>query len=1364
MEEKKYFVGLDIGTDSVGYAVTDENYRLCKFKGEDMWGVTLFDEALSSAERRGYRTARRRLDRRQQRVFLISELFAAEIAKIDEGFFRRIKESRHYPESEEDKIRLFSTYAEQKAYTMRYPTIHHLITELMNSTEQHDARLVYVACAWLVAHRGHFLSEVDRRQVDKITDFKSVYQKMVDFIERDEYALPWSADVDLSSVGDALKVKLGVTKKYKRLASALFGEVRVPKVIDEAHEYNFELLLKLLCGGKVSLKDLFGKDEYGELEEKSLALGVDDERLSAIMQSLEEEDAELISVLKSVYDWSVLVEILNGHGTISEAKVAVYERHQNDLRLLKRLIKKYVPQKYYEVFRSTKIQNNYVAYVGKNKTSNLKCRVKKSANREELCKYVASVVKSIVPDEGDVASYNELTARLESADFMPKQVDGDNRVIPYQLYLYELNKILENAGEYIPFLREKDADGISGARKILSVFEFRVPYYVGPLKEKSSPKLNHWMVRRAAGRILPWNFELKVDLDASEEAFIAKMTNTCTYLPGEKDVLPKNSLIYSAFEVLNEINNIKINGREIPTEIKQGLYENVFMRYERVSVKRITEYLKSNNLLFDGDVLTGLDITVKSSLRPFRQFEGLVRGGLLTYPEVERIISRAAYSEDKARFSRWLCREFPNLPDGEVKYIAGLKLKDFGRMSKKLLCGIEGADRQTGETYTVIRAMWETNCNLMQLLSDRFTFAEQIRAYVEEYYGANPRSISERLDEMHVSNSVKRPIIRTLDILKDIVKVKGCEPERIFVEMARGAGEEQKGRRTSTRLAQILELYKRVEDSDIRLLSRRLEEWGESAHNRLQSDKLFLYFMQLGKCLYTGKDISLESVLAGDGAYNIEHIYPRSFVKDDSVINNKILVDSKANGAKDDVYPIDASVRAKMCGYWTHLNKLGLISDEKYARLTRSTGFTDEERYEFINRQLVETRQSTKAVADLLRGIYPKTEIIYVKAGLVSDFRKQFKFLKSRTVNDLHHAKDAYLNVVVGNVWHSKFSRQFWRADERQSVKTEVIFTRPVTCRGKCVWGGAQDKDRVLKIAGKNTAHLTMYSYCKRSGQNGGFFNQNPLPAAEGLIPLKKGMSTEIYGGYDSATVAGFVLAKYMLGRKSEISFVPLKLVDMNGFLNDQSFAVEYISRELGEKAHNIEILFNNRIFKIYSMISLDGARFCIRGKAGLSNIGLMNMMPFMTSADTELYIKRLESFNEKHKKNESLVWDERFDGVSKEKNLRLYTYYIQKLASWPYNKRPANATLVGKLKMRENDFSELDVFKQSNVLLQIQGIFGRIKQADLKDINESSSSGIATMSVNLSNWKKSYTDVRIIDSSASGLFETVSENLLDLL
>lgn len=1361
-KNENYFVGFDIGTDSVGYAVTNDSYDLCKFKGEPMWGATLFDEAQLAVERRGFRTARRRLDRRQQRVRLIQELFAKEIAKVDERFFQRIKESYLYPEKESDKLRLFDTYEKQKEYVTKYPTIHHLITELMNSTEPHDVRLVYLACAWLVAHRGHFLSEVDKQRVDNVTDFKAVYQKLCDFIKRDEYSLPWSESVDLAAVENAFKLRLGITKKSKLLADALFGG-KAPKFVNEQYEYNYELVVKLLCGGKCALKELFGKEYYGELEEKTIALNKDDETLAGIMQSIDETDAEFIAVLKAVYDWSVLVDILKGRSSISEAKVEAYEQHARDLKQLKKLVKKYVPEKYNELFRSENNPTNYVAYIGKNLTSDKKANVKKTVSNEELCKYVLSLLKSVHPDDADASAFENVRAHLEANDFLPKQVDGDNRVIPYQLYWYELNKILENVQNYLPFLSEKDSDGIDAADKILSVFEFRVPYYVGPLKEKSEAKYNHWMVRKAEGKILPWNFTRTVDLDASEEAFIARMTNSCTYLPCE-DVLPKCSLVYCAFEVLNEINNIKINGNEIPVSLKQCIYNDLFMKASKVTPKRLREYLLANNYINDTDVCSGIDITVKSSLAPFLQFKNLVKRGLLTYPDVEKLIRRAAYSEDKLRFRAWLQREFPQLPEKEISYVSRLNLKNFGRLSRRFLCGISGVDTKTGEVYpSILRAMWETNCNLMQLLSVRFDFKNTVDEIAREYYGAQRNSISDKLDEMSVSNAVKRPIIRTLDILKDVVKVQGHAPERIFIEMARGSNEEQKPKRTSSRLQQIRELYSKVEGEDVRELQAILDTWGDTAHNMLQSDKLFLYFIQLGNCLYTGRRIELESIIAGDGTYNIEHIYPRSFVKDDSVINNKILVDSKANGDKSDNYPVAHSIQEKMLGLWTRLNKSGLLSDEKFKRLTRRSHFTEEEKYEFINRQLVETRQSTKAVATLLKELYPDTEIVYVKAGLVSEFRQTFNALKSRSINDLHHAKDAYLNIVVGNVWHSKFSRRFWNASEHYSIKPEIVFTRAVICGDKTVWKGASDKDRVINTVRKNTAHITKYAFCRK----GGFFDQMPVSAASGLVPLKSGRPTGIYGGYNKSTATFFSIVRYKVSKKSDVMIMPVELLYADRFKSDEAFALEYakktISQIVNKTVENVEFLLNKRIVKINTVLSLNGLNVCITGKSGGGRqLGVSCMTALKTSPDVEAYIKRLESFANKTKNNPNVVLNEKYDGISDDKNLELYDLYIQKLQSPPYVYRPANPheTLA---KGREK-FKALSQNAQVTVLLSIQGLFGRAPKADLSAIGGAPSAGVAALSSSLSNWKKAYTDVRIIDQSASGLFEKVSDNLLELL
>ena len=64
----KYYIGLDMGTSSLGWAVTDDKYRLLRKKGKDMWGVRLFDEADTAAARRTNRVVKRRRNREKARI------------------------------------------------------------------------------------------------------------------------------------------------------------------------------------------------------------------------------------------------------------------------------------------------------------------------------------------------------------------------------------------------------------------------------------------------------------------------------------------------------------------------------------------------------------------------------------------------------------------------------------------------------------------------------------------------------------------------------------------------------------------------------------------------------------------------------------------------------------------------------------------------------------------------------------------------------------------------------------------------------------------------------------------------------------------------------------------------------------------------------------------------------------------------------------------------------------------------------------------------------------------------------------------------------------------------------------------------
>lgn len=1364
--ENHYYLGLDIGTDSVGYAVTDtsSDFRLIKHHGEPLWGVTLFEDAKLCSERRAFRVGRRRIDRRQQRVALVQEIFAREIGKVDENFYRRIKESALFREDSSEPYCLFNDPDFSDAdYHKKYPTIHHLICDLMESDEPHDVRLVYIACAWLVAHRGHFLSEVAADNVTAMFAFPPIYNDFIDHCrectESDVFVEPWPQSEDTKKeFANILKLR-GVNNKKKAFAKFLFNGKKIPKTVqteEGVFPFSVEAILTLLAGGKAALSDLYGNPEYEDLG--SFSLDAKEEDYQAMLAQLG-DDAELIRKLKALYDWAVLSDLCGGKRYISEAKVDVYEQHRRDLAWLKTFVREnYTPEVYRTVFRGV-CDNNYVAYSGN--TSSLReddAKYKKCGNRADFCAFLKKTL-SLEKEPYASAISEDMLKRITDGDFMPKQVTGDNRVLPYQLYYAELSQILQKAAVYLPFLRETDEGGCRTDEKLLSIMRYRIPYYVGPLNQSGE---HSWIVRRAEGRIYPWNFDKMVDHDASEEAFIDRMTNTCTYLAGE-EVLPQNALLYQKFVVLNEINSIKICSAPIDAALKQKIYTELFQRKKKVTHRALVAFLCECGIAKkDAETVSGIDTNIKGSLSSRIAFRNLLEKKALTDTDVEQIIRRRTYCEDKTRFGKWLDAAYPALSEEDRHYITTLVMKDFGRLSEKLLSGIEGANTETGEVNTVIGFMWEKNVTLSELLlSDRYTFAGRIREENAAYYGSCKKSLNERLDDMYVSNAVKRPIIRTLEIVSDVVKATGRAPDKIYVEMARGANEEQKGKRAKTRKEILLDRYDQTKSEEVPQLRKILESYGADADNKLQSDRLYLYFMQLGKCMYTGEPISLEEISAK--RYDIDHIYPQSRVDDDSILNNKVLVVSEENHNKGNKYPIDSGIRERMTGFWKKLLDNGLITEEKFRRLTRATSFTEEEEWNFVNRQLVETRQSTKVITTLLAEKYPDTEIVFVKAKLASKFRHEYGLLKSRTINDLHHAKDAYLNIVCGEVYHSVFTKQWFllnRGTKEYTINMHALLGRTQTVGTKEIWSGNASLAAVKQTMRKNHCHLTMYPFCRR----GGLFDQQPKRKAEGLVPRKAGLPTEKYGGYQKPTATFFSLALCTFGKKRDILILPVDLMVADRFRNDRDFARQYllsVAQDLlgdEKKIDGISFPLGERILKIYTVFEADGFRMCLGGKSG-KQISIKPLMPLILSPEWETYIKKLESFQEKQKKNAKILYDAEHEIITPEQNRMLYTILTEKLSQKPFSLRPT--LVLDKIVGREAEFSALSFDKQVTVLLNLVTLFGRSasKKDDFLQL-----SGACVMSLCLSNWKKRYGSLYLIDASASGIWERRSRNLLALL
>lgn len=1338
--QKDYYIGLDIGTDSVGYAVTDTDYALMRHKGEPMWGVNLFDEAYLCVDRRTFRTARRRTERRKVRIRLLRELFAKEIAKVDPDFYKRIDESALWDEDRTVPHDLVCQPIMKDA-----PTIHHLIVKLMDSADGVDIRDLYRAVAWLIAHRGHFLNPASPDEdISRFTDNSGNYENFMR-----SYDNLW--DVDGKAFCDILSQDLKITEKRKKL-SDLTG-ITEKSVDENCDDENVRLwrygLLTLFAGGSISIKKLILGDEFSDVSE-SICFK-DPDSVEKILPKLGFFD-EVIRSAQAVYDCASFGRMLGDKKCISDVKVAQYNTHRDDLRILKELYKKYLSHdEYKEMFKT--IGKGYTQYIG-----NLK--PEKDPDKFDFGKEVKKALDMIKnPSDDDAREIASIKDRIEKGTYMPKQVNIENALIPYQLYYVELCKILENAEKVFDFLSEKDDDGLSVSDKIKSITTFRIPYYVGPTVRGGD---HAWIERKAEGKIYPWNFDKMVNHDKSEDRFIERMINKCTYLPSE-DVIPKCSLLYSSFEVLNEINNIKIDGRPIEVETKQKLYEDVFKKFATVKYRDIVGFFATNGCIGVGekDRISGIDVSIKSSLRSHGDFADLINDRKLSTEDVENIIRRITATNDRRRLEKWLEKEYKKLSKEDIERISSGKYSDFGRLSRELLNGIEGTNTQTGERGTVIHFMWTTNDNLMQILeSVNYTFRDEIKKMREAAF-ANGQTVDEKLDDMGISNSVKRSIYRTLDIVSDVVKVKKSQPKKIFVEMTRSSGE--KGKRTTSRYRELAELLKGQED-----VLKELYSLGDEneANKKLQKKSLYLYFKQMCRCMYCGDPIKF---FEHPGDYNIDHIYPQSLVKDDSMHNNMVLVCKNENNAKR-ATPVPHEYQEKMKGVWKEYLENGLINKTKYDRLTRTEDFKPDEKLGFINRQLVETSQSAKAVATLLKEKYPDSEIVYVKAGNVTEFRHQYgsikssvfrddsdetkhgAIVKSRTASDIHHAHDAYLNIVVGNVFNVRFADWAHKKDN-YSLNFDALFGHKIDG----AWSPVEHLSNVDKALATNSVHLTKY----QTKQKGGFFDQMPKPVgSDELIPRKKGLDIKKYGGYNKPSVSFYVLVKYKKGKKYDLTLLPIRLLEVGNFEKNKFATIEHIAKsELGESISDLSLPLGDRIIKVNTVFSLDGFKVCLAGKSGAS-IVFRSLEPPFYGKETIEYIKKIENLSKKLKNDKTYASDS-FDGLSPDGNCRLFDELTAKINGAHFSKLPGGklniASKAGKGKFEKLDFNaQIDTLE--NMILYLKTNRSGPCKIDGK------AAGIVRLSANISNWLNYYHDIRIIDRSASGLFETRSENLADLI
>ena len=1006
MSNKSYSIGLDIGTNSVGWAVITDDYKVPSknmkvlgntdkhFIKKNLIGALLFDEGTTAEDRRLKRTARRRYTRRKNRLHYLQEIFAEEMNKVDSSFFHRLDDSFLVPEDKRgSKYPIFATLAEEKEYHKNFPTIYHLRKQLADSKEKADLRLIYLALAHMIKYRGHFLYEesfdIKNNDIQKIfNEFINVYDNTFE---------------GSSLSGQNAQVEAIFSDKISKSAK----RERVLKLFpDEKSTGLFSEFLKLIVGNQAEFKKHFDSEEKAPLQ---FSKDTYDEDLENLLGQIGDGFADLFLVAKKLYDAILLSGILtvtdpSTKAPLSASMIERYENHQKDLAALKQFIKNNLPEKYDEVF-SDQSKDGYAGYIDGKTT------------QEAFYKYIKNLLSKF-----ERANY--FLDKIEREDFLRKQRTFDNGSIPHQIHLQEMNAILRRQGEHYPFLKEN-------REKIETILTFRIPYYVGPLARGN--RNFAWLTRNSDQAIRPWNFEEIVDQASSAEEFINKMTNYDLYLPEEK-VLPKHSLLYETFAVYNELTKVKFiaeglrDYQFLDSGQKKQIVNQLFKEKRKVTEKDIIQYLHNVDG-YDGIELKGIEKQFNASLSTYHDLLKIIKDKAFmddaeNEATLENIIHTLTIFEDREMIKQRLAQYDSLFDEKVIKALTRRHYTGWGKLSAKLINGI--SDKQTGNTildYLIDDGY--SNRNFMQLINDDGLSFKDIIQKAQVVGKTN--DVKQVVQELPGSPAIKKGILQSIKIVDELIKVMGHTPESIVIEMARENQTTARGKKNSQ------QRYKRIEDALKNLapgLDSNILKEHPTDNIQLQNDRLFLYYLQNGKDMYTGEPLVINQL----SSYDIDHIVPQAFIKDDS-LDNRVLTSSKDNRGKSDNVP-SLEVVQKRKAFWKQLLDSKLISERKFNNLTKAErgGLDERDKVGFIRRQLVETRQITKHVAQILDARFNtevnekdkknrKVKIITLKSNLVSNFRKEFKLYKVREINDYHHAHDAYLNAVVAKAILKKYPK-----------------------------------------------------------------------------------------------------------------------------------------------------------------------------------------------------------------------------------------------------------------------------------------------------------------------------------------------------
>nr|WP_041618882.1 type II CRISPR RNA-guided endonuclease Cas9 [Spiroplasma taiwanense] len=388
--------------------------------------------------------------------------------------------------------------------------------------------------------------------------------------------------------------------------------------------------------------------------------------------------------------------------------------------------------------------------------------------REDL-----SELKNISQEELETSSEFKLPVdiqfELKEENNKFREINNEKSLINHEWYVKEINLILDAQ-------IENKLINLDFKKDYLKLFNRKREYYDGP-----GPKDKNLLNPSKYG----WK---------NQEEFFDRFAGKDTYDSKEQRA-PKHSLTSYLFNILNDLNNLSINGdrNQLTYENKKDLINltliNQKEKAENITLKKIAKYLKINE-----KNITGYRLKPNSNESIFTVFESANKMRSILVKNNKSIDFICLENIDKIDKIVDILTKYQSIEDKSLK-LEELNFDFFDKETceKLAVISLTGTHALSKKTMSkLIEEMFHDNLNHMEALA-KLKIKPDYKLKVDLTNFKTIPILREKINEMYISPVVKRALIESLKIIKELERhFKDFEIKDIVIEMAKKNSAEKK--------------------------------------------------------------------------------------------------------------------------------------------------------------------------------------------------------------------------------------------------------------------------------------------------------------------------------------------------------------------------------------------------------------------------------------------------------------------------------------------------------------------------------------------------------------------------------------------